>query len=136
MGAWGAGSFDNDTACDWTYDLEETDDLSLVEEALERVLGAGTEYLDAMDAEEAIAAAEVIARLQGNFGERNAYTETADEWVAANRLEVTPDLARKSHAAIDRIVGEQSELAELWEESDSLGEWKAAVAELKARIRV
>ncbi len=136
MGAWGAGSFDNDTACDWSYDLEETDDLSLVEDALERVLEAGDEYLDAMDAEEALAAAEVIARLQGNFGEKNAYTEPVDEWVAANPLPVSPELAKRSHAVIERIVGSESELAELWEESESFDEWKAAVAELKGRIRV
>jgi hypothetical protein len=136
MGAWGAGSFDNDTACDWSYDLEETDDLSLIENALGRVLDARDEYLDAMDAEEALAAAEVIARLQGNFGEKNAYTEPVDEWVAENPLTVTPELAKKSHAAIERIMGAQSELAELWEESESFDEWKAAVAELKGRIRV
>jgi hypothetical protein len=30
MGAWGTGIFDNDTACDWAYDLKETSDLSLL----------------------------------------------------------------------------------------------------------
>ena len=29
MGAWGTGVFDNDTACDWSYDLEKTKDFSL-----------------------------------------------------------------------------------------------------------
>ncbi len=133
MGAWGVGSFENDRACDWAYDLEETDDLSLVEDALERVLIAGADYLDVHDAEEALAASEVIARLQGNFGE---YSELVDDWVNANKLAVPSELARKSHAAIDRIAGAQSELAELWEESESFDEWKESVAELKSRIKV
>ncbi|MGE3819895.1 MAG: DUF4259 domain-containing protein, partial [Isosphaeraceae bacterium] len=35
MGIWGVLAFDNDTANDWAYDLEDVDDLSLVESALE-----------------------------------------------------------------------------------------------------
>ncbi len=133
MGAWGAGSFDNDTACDWAYDLNETDDLSLVEEAIERVLEAGGDYLEAPDAEEALAASEVIARLQGNAGD---LAEKVDAWVSENPLTVPAELARKSHAAIERILGAESELAELWGESESFDEWQASVTGLKARIRV
>ncbi len=132
MGAWGAGSFENDTACDWVWDLEETDDLSLVEAALERVLAAGTAYLEAPDAEEALAACEVVARLQGNTGDD---AEPVDEWVSSHRqLKVAPALAEKSLAAIGRIEGLESELAELWEQSESFAEWKASIADLKARI--
>src|SRR5271165_474090 len=46
MGAWGHLAFDNDTANDWAYGLEDTDDLSLMEEALEQIEEAGAEYLD------------------------------------------------------------------------------------------
>ncbi len=132
MGAWGAGNFDNDTAWDWAHALEEAHDLSLVEEAIGRVLEAGG-YLDAPDAEEAIAAAEVIARLQGNPGD---YAEKVDEWVSENKFAVSAELAKKSHTALERILGADSELAELWGESESFDEWKAAVTDLKARIRV
>ena len=68
MGAWGTGIFDNDTACDWAYDLEGASDLSLIERALSKVLNVGAEYLEATEAEEALAAAETIARLKGNLG--------------------------------------------------------------------
>lgn len=133
MGAWGAGTFENDTALDWVWELEETSDLSVVEAALQRVLSVDGEYLEAGDAEEALAAIEVIARLQGNSGEPN---DDIDNWVSANNLQVPPELAKKSHAAIERILGADSELAELWEDSDSFEEWKASVAGLKTRIRV
>ena len=76
MGAWSKDSFGNDTACDWAYGLEDTSDLSLVRETIQKAVGSGDEHLEAPDAEETIAAVEVIARLKGNFGERNSYTET------------------------------------------------------------
>jgi hypothetical protein len=28
MGAWGTGSLDNDTACDWAYDLKKSDEFT------------------------------------------------------------------------------------------------------------
>lgn len=135
MGAWGTGIFDNDTACDWAYTLEESDDLSVVEESLEKVISAGSEYLEAPDAEEALAAAEVIARLQGNCGDRNAYTETIDKWVSGRELKVSPELARKALSAIERVLTEPSEILELWNESEELDAWKASVSNLSSRIR-
>jgi len=38
MGAWGTGNFDNDTALDWVYDLEDREDLSLVVDTIDAVL--------------------------------------------------------------------------------------------------
>ncbi len=74
MGAWDYTTFGNDDACDWGGDLRSHDDLSFIEDTLDRVIGAGEEYLEAPESCEAVAAAEVIARLQGHFGIRNAYT--------------------------------------------------------------
>lgn len=135
MGAWGTGIFDNDTACDWAYTLEESDDLSVVEESLEKVISVGSEYLEAPDAEEALAAAEVIARLQGNYGDRNAYTETIDKWVSERELKVSPELARKALSAIERVLTEPSEILELWNESEEFDAWKASISNLSSRIR-
>lgn len=135
MGAWDVDAFGNDTACDWAYGLEETDDLLLVENTIEWVLSAGDDYLEAPDAEEALAAAEVIARLQGNWGLRNAYSEPVDKWVEQHSLKPPAGLARKARAAIDRILAPPSELLELWEESEVFADWKAAVLDLKSRVK-
>ncbi len=132
MGAWGVGSFENDAARDWAYDLEAAADLSPVEEALDKVLQGDSGYLDADDAEEALAAVEVIAGLQGNPSEE---PEPVDEWVSAHKQEVPARLAKKSHAAIARILGDDSELVELWRDSGSFDEWQAAVSDLRSRIR-
>lgn len=134
MGAWDHTSFGNDDACDWGGDLRSHNDLSFVEATLDAVLDAGEEYLEAPEASEAIAAAEVIARLQGRSATRDAYTESVDEWVAAHPLTVPPALARKARAALDRILAEPSELHDLWAESKHFAQWKAAVTELKDRI--
>jgi hypothetical protein len=81
MGAWSADTFGNDTACDWSYDLEKATDLSLVQKAFEAVLSVADDDLDSDAACEGLAACEVVARLKGNWGLRNPHTETVDKWV-------------------------------------------------------
>ena len=57
------------------YGLGEVSDLSLIEGTLDRALAVGGEYLEAPDAEEALAAAEAVARAcSETFGVRNDYT--------------------------------------------------------------
>lgn len=136
MGAWAADSFGNDTACDWAYAIEDCSDLSLVEETLDKVLQEGDGYIDASDAEEAIAAIEVIARLQGNWGMRNAYSESVDKWVKKSKLVPDKGLVEKAHQVIARILGDESELKELWEDSNLSNEWVVSVQELAGRVRV
>jgi hypothetical protein len=132
MGAWSKDSFGNDTACDWAYGLENTSDLSLVRETLQKVVDSD-EYLEAPDAEEAIAAAEVIARLKGNFGQRDSYSETTDSWVAAHPQRLPQDLVNLADQALDRILRPPSELLELWRESDEFEAWQGSVLDLRNR---
>lgn len=134
MGAWSHESFGNDDACDWVGDLVEGDDLTPVEAAFDNVLDVGDDYLEAHEASAAIAAAEAVARLQGNFGTRDAYSESLDEWVRRVALTPSPELSAKAKQVLDRILRDSSELAELWEESGESGEWRAAVQELRDRI--
>jgi hypothetical protein len=134
MGAWSTSSFGNDTACDWAYGLSDCDDLSLIEDTLENVLEVGSEYLEAPDAEEAIAAVETLARLKGNWGERDAYTEQADAWVERVKLKPGQALVEKARQVIDRILASDSELMALWEDSDEFDAWKSSIEDLKVRI--
>ena len=134
MGTWDTGTFDNDTAADWAWTLAEQDDLSLVEAALDAVLAAGDAYLEAPEAEEALAAAEVLARLRGRWGVRNAYTEPVDTWVEAHPLVPPAALVEKAQRAIARVRTPPSELLELWEEAgDDLAAWQAALDDLATR---
>lgn len=133
MGAWSKDSFGNDTACDWAYGLEEVSDLGLVGKTIQKVVDSRDDYLEAPDAEEAIAAVEVIARLKGNFGLRDSYTETTDKWVRAHPQQPPPDLVALASQALDRILTPPSELLELWQESAEFESWKSSVTDLKNR---
>jgi len=133
MGTWSKDSFGNDTACDWAYGLEDASDLNLVRETIQKVVDSGDEYIEAPDAEEAIAAVEVIARLKGNFGERNPYTKTTDNWVKAHPQQPPPDLVALGAQALDRILRSPSELLELWQGSDEFEGWKSSVLDLRNR---
>jgi hypothetical protein len=133
MGAWSHESFGNDDACDFAIELESTNDLSAVEEAFNRVLSVEGEYLEAPEASQAIAAAEVIARLQGHWGKRDAYSRAVDEWVIKTDATATPALVQKALKVLDRVLVEPSELLELWEQDEA---WKASIYELMDRIRL
>lgn len=133
MGTWAAHTFGNDAACDWTYGLEEVDDLSLVLQAIEAVLEAEDDSLDAYLAREGLAACEVIARLKGNWGLRNAYSESLDQWVETHQISPSENLVQSALAVIDRVLGQSSELRELWEEGDA-SEWRQAVDNLRERV--
>ena len=133
MGAWGVLAFENDDACDWAEELEEVDDFSLVESALDAV-EAADDYLEAPDACAALAACEVLARAIGGGGIKNADTKTVDAWVKKHKLKPTASLMKRAKRAITRILAEESELRELWDESDSAQEWRDAVKDLRTRL--
>ena len=134
MGAWSHEPFGNDTAADWAYGLEEAKDLSYIEEALNKVLECGTEYLEAPEAEEALAAIEVIAKLIGKGTQSDAYTESVDTWVSASNLKPQPSLLKKAQQVINRIIANESELLELWQESDDSEAWRASISQLQAVV--
>ncbi|MDR7268579.1 hypothetical protein J2X20_001208 [Pelomonas saccharophila] len=133
MGAWSHEAFGNDDALDWVHGLEEVDDLSLIEAALQAVLDDGEGYLEAPQATEALAATELIAHLRGHGGEESC-PEVAEDWIARTRLVPPEALVKQALAVLERITGEDSELKELWEESDSGEDWLASVAHLRHRL--
>lgn len=134
MGVWGVLALDNDDANDWAYDLAEADDLSLVESAFDTVAEA-EDFLEAPDASIALAACEVLARLNGKPGYKNAYTEKVDEWVAAHPQTPSPALLARATAVINRILADKSELKDLWADSDENSNWLASVDDLRQRLR-
>ena len=136
MGAWSHESFGNDDACDWGHELAETNDLSVIESALDEVLAIGDDYLELTEASNGIAAAEVVAQLQGNRSDAESSSyEPVDEWVAKVKLTPPQTLTRKAHQVLDRVLQEPSELLELWQEGKEGNRWVEAVQNLKTRIR-
>lgn len=134
MGAWSEDTFGNDTACDWVVEFLDSPELEAVSQALDAVL-SGDGYLDSDVACEALAACEVLARLQGNWGLQDAYSEELDLWIEENPQPVETEMVEKAVEAIARIAGDDSELAELWDEGGRNDAWHSAVDDLARRVR-
>lgn len=136
MGTWAVDAFGNDYAQDWAQDLHETSNMDAVEDTLNTALDEAAGELDAPFAAEALAAVEVLARLQGKGGVRSEDSARVDEWVDARKPKAKPrvDLAEKAVRVLDRVLSEQSELRELWEDSEHYAAWRASVEDLRARL--
>lgn len=133
MGAWGFGTFDNDDASDWLYELEEASDLSIIAATLGVVTDIGDEYLEAPDCSNALAAAEIVAALSGHPAAK--LPEIAKDWVETHRALDASSLVRPAQAAIQRIRT-NSELKALWDETYEAASWYAALNELSFRLNL
>jgi len=131
MGTWSCEPFGNDTAGDWAFGLDEAKDLSYVEAALDAVLDQDKDdELESTDAEEAIAACEVLAKLLGKGTQSDGYTQGVDAWVASLKLKPDSALLKKAQKALKRVTGKNSELRELWEE-EGADDWKESIKALR-----
>ncbi|MFF7588221.1 DUF4259 domain-containing protein [Kitasatospora purpeofusca] len=131
MGTWDIGHFDNDSAADFCAGLDEAaagDREGVLRRVLTLAADTGAEeYLDFDEAAEAVAAAALVAS-QCPGGEPVTSAYGPDE-----PLPVLPaDLRPLAVAALDRVVAEESELAELWDETEDGPAWRRAVQELRA----
>jgi len=131
MGAWGSGAFDNDAACDWSSDLTDAGDLSFVEDTLSSAEDAEDDELDPELACTAIAACEVVARLQGRGGRAAAHLSELDRWVRTQPVKPSPALVRLATNVLDRVVANSSELAVLWQDTSG---WLSQVQDLRKRV--
>lgn len=138
MGAWGAGAFDNDDAADWSLEFEGADQdagLRLVTDALSAAAqAAGAAYLDVVDGSRAIAAAEVVASINGQPIDGSPYSETVREWINRARPATSAALTDLARQAVNRVTAAQnSEVAQLWGEAQS-SSWDSVMAELRAKL--
>jgi hypothetical protein len=132
MGAWSHDAFGNDEALDWLQGLEGADDLSPIEAALAAVEATEGE-LEAPAACEALAAIELLAMRRGHAPPHGA-PEAAEDWVARLRRAPPEPLLRRALAALERIAGDGSELAALWDDSDDAQAWRACLGGLRQRL--
>ena len=128
MGAWGAGPFENDGALDWVIEVVSAPDLGPVRRALRVVLDQ--EYVEAPDAQSAVAAAEVVAATRGNG---IALPDEVGAWLQSTRVIATQDDVALARAGVARVRGDASELNELWAETGD-DAWDTAMDGLVARL--
>lgn len=133
-GAWDVGPFDNDDALDWVYELEASTDLSIVKAALEAVIESSS-YIEAPTASAAIAAAEVVAALNGK--PHSQLPDNVTSWVKEHNLKGNEALIELAIQVIARVQDpSDSELAQLWSDSEELKDtWLTGLSELKRRLQ-
>ena len=137
MGAWGSGSFENDTAMDWAAEVESLDDVRKPFEQLKRDTdaheGEAELVVDSDFACELLAAAECVATLMGRRG-RDFPGDLAERLAGSGE----PDnlLFHQARNAVLHVM-RLSELAELWEEAAEDGapnEWLGEMTRLIDRL--
>ncbi len=133
MGAWGVKAFENDTAGDWALRLEAANDLSLIEDAISCVENSANS-IDSSDGEIAIAASEILACLCGSPGCSGSISKMVDDWVKAHPIIPSPMLLVRAYTALEKILGRNSDLCELWHEADEEKQWVKAVRDLHRRL--
>lgn len=129
MGTWDVGGFDNDDALDWVYELKEESDFTILADAFENITGQKGN-LEAPDCAVAISAAEVVAALLGNPADD--LPDEVIEWV-----EEMPDpseaLVKMALSAV-KVILDDSEMKDTWEDSDHYDEWQENIQDLQSRL--
>jgi|SRR5277367_5022660 len=128
MGAWGTGSFENDDAKNWLAEL-----VLIVPDDLTQILLRAADdpgYLEAPASRIVVAAAEVIAALNGSPAQE--VPPEIVQWTT-NRQASTSELKTLALRALER-VRKNSELKDLWLEADGLNDWIAAIQDLQTRV--
>lgn len=128
MGAWGFLPFENDDALDWLDELE-AGGAEVMRGAL---VDAGAGYVEAPDGSIAMAAAAITSASHGN--PPGDLPEDVASWVTAHGAELGPEDVELALQAVERVAGEESELAELRDDANE-PEWREFLGELSERLR-
>ncbi len=133
MGTWGTGTFENDDASDWVFELEKAADFAILGATLDEAI-KNRDGVEAGSACNALAAAEVVAALCGRHG--NGLPDEVVEWVK-KMPPADKALIEKARKAVFASQDVKSELWELWAEADEaeFAEWKNVIANLLGRLK-
>jgi len=129
MGAWGTGIFESDGALDFVDMVIQTEDLAAIESALHDVLGE-EDYLDAYVGETGLVSGEVIAALRGHPGE---LPDDLREWIT-KLGPASDEMVSLAQRAVQRVIAKDSEIRDLWEETDEFAVWRAGIDNLLQRL--
>src|SRR5262249_48138153 len=126
MGTWGLGTFDDDTACDWLDELAEEPTV----EFLQQTLATPDEgYLESDQCTAVLGAAEIIAGVVA--GPRAGLPKVALGVISSLTPDAVGPLRTLASEKVRRVLGEGSELRELWEENEAeFPKWRDGLLEL------
>jgi len=128
---WDTSSFGNEGAQDWLQELSVSKTGDPIRQAIE-ALDKSDGFIDAADAEKAIAASELVAASRG-FPALDLPPE-AVLWVKSQKYRAPDALSMKAILVVARILT-NSELRDLWDGTDSADKWLSAVRDLQTRLQ-
>lgn len=118
MGAWDTGIFDDDTAIDVLASLSLADPLEQMNEWFENV--TDSDYLEYTDGQCILVSSAIIDAALNGTVYRCDDEETLATVVSVVKEKDPGSLKATAVQHLQRILGENSELRELWEENDEL----------------
>lgn len=138
MGAWGHGFFEDDSACDFIYEIQEAESIKqLFQNSFEEAINA--DYLEYDECHAAIISSVCMdAILNGTQYDADGEEDENDfnQIVAANKDLPLGDLKENAVKALQKVIGENSELNELWAENEELyPQWRQNIIDLIERLK-
>ena len=134
MGAWDTGIFDDDTACDVLLSLSLADPIEQIEEWNAAVQDA--DYLEYTDCHCMLVSGAVIDAALNGTAYRCDDEGTLAMVVSAVKAQDPTSLKATAVLNLERVLGEGSELRELWEENTELYPvWRQNIEAIIARLR-
>ena len=132
MGAWGINNFENDDALDWIGEFcDEPNEEALIE-AFAFVNEIGDDYLEAPESSVALTAAEIVAALKNKPS--SDLPEDVKECVVNLSFKPSGEIVSNASKAVERVKAD-SELKELWEETEDFSEWNKVIDDLISRLK-
>ena len=133
MGAWGTGPFENDDALDLVGEINDAEP-DAVAELLSDILSVpdADDDLDELDGTEAYAAAALLAAKLDRLE-----VSSPDILAAVSKIptDAVGALLPDARAMLTRILGENSEFAELWIESGRLEKIRGEIGKIQRALR-
>lgn len=138
MGAWNYGIFDDDTAYDFTNEIAE-DAEGFFRQSFERAISA--DYLEYDDCHAVTVSAAYLDNLLNGTLYRTDNEDANDISNVNNfgKLHSNPKLEELRPLAVNAlkvVIGDNSELNELWSENEDLyPEWRGNIEQMIARLQ-
>ena len=126
MAAWGTKTFEEDTANDWIQELIDSDD---PREFLIESVSTEAGFIEADQGSAVLAAGETLIALLDE--PRDGVPGELVDWVGVNECDDVSDLPELAVESIDRVLGNQSELRDVWSEAEDFEEWLENIQQMR-----
>ena len=135
MGAWGEKTFDDDTALDLIDEWMAADEpLDLMEEAIRGALAS--DYLEYTEGHAVSLAAALLDYTLAGQSAEEADIEELEAWLQTLNRPRLEALRPQVLEGLAKLLGDESELAELWAENEELyPRWRKILEDRQARLQ-